>query len=575
MKKISVKTNSRIELIDITDEIQAAVAQSKIKDGLCFVFCPHTTAGLTINENADPSVRRDIVNALNKLVPAGAGYAHSEGVIHRDLKPSNVMVDERGVARVTDFGLAEAVAVSGPRAREGTPAYMAPEQLAGREATFASDLYALGLVLYQLFTGRPAYDATTATDLERQRREPPAPPSRLAPGLEEVDRVILDCLALEPGRRPASAHDVAAALGVDEAQARALAAAQQRTDRIEAFRAELAEVRRAGLLHVSEQELAAVETYHERLLSDLVRRFDVDVSERGKQLSLGMRVASIVGAIAMAASVFYFFYSVWGAIPVPLGIAILVTAPVLALLGTDVIARREPAGHFTTMAALLAVACFVTDVVALGSLFSMTSTSMPFLLVGAFALVVAYGYELRLPLVVGLFCLTLFVAGTVHEWAGGLWAYWAARPETLLPAGALLLAGGLLTPRSVHPGFALIYRVLALITLLWPSVLLGQGVDASFLPLAVSTTAVLHQVVGFLLGAGAVWLGVARRQRDLVYGGTFAVVLQLFLRFGYWWWDWMPRYLFFLVVALAALGILLLLRRLRSVVTSVIEEGRP
>lgn len=88
MEKIKIKTNSRIELIDITEKIQAEVAKSKIKTGVCFVFCPHTTAGLTINESADPAVRRDIVNALNKLVPENAGYTHSEGNADSHIKSS-------------------------------------------------------------------------------------------------------------------------------------------------------------------------------------------------------------------------------------------------------------------------------------------------------------------------------------------------------------------------------------------------------------------------------------------------------------------------------------------------------
>ena len=79
MEKINLRTGQRTELVDITDKIQKAVAESKIGDGVCFIFCPHTTAGLTINENADPAVRKDIVNTLNKLIPANAGYAHSEG----------------------------------------------------------------------------------------------------------------------------------------------------------------------------------------------------------------------------------------------------------------------------------------------------------------------------------------------------------------------------------------------------------------------------------------------------------------------------------------------------------------
>ena len=88
MQKISIRTSKRIELIDITGEIQDIVTKSNIKEGVCLLFCPHTTAGLTINENADPSVRKDITNALNKLVPENAGYSHSEGNADSHIKSS-------------------------------------------------------------------------------------------------------------------------------------------------------------------------------------------------------------------------------------------------------------------------------------------------------------------------------------------------------------------------------------------------------------------------------------------------------------------------------------------------------
>lgn len=88
MEKINIKTSKRTELVDITDEIEKIVSKTKVNDGVCFVFCPHTTAGLTINENADPSVRSDIINALNKIVPEGARYSHSEGNADSHIKSS-------------------------------------------------------------------------------------------------------------------------------------------------------------------------------------------------------------------------------------------------------------------------------------------------------------------------------------------------------------------------------------------------------------------------------------------------------------------------------------------------------
>ncbi len=88
MEKLSIKTTKRIELIDITAQLREVVTRSGVKDGLCCVFCPHTTAGLTINENADPSVKRDILKALNKIVPEGADYIHSEGNADSHIKSS-------------------------------------------------------------------------------------------------------------------------------------------------------------------------------------------------------------------------------------------------------------------------------------------------------------------------------------------------------------------------------------------------------------------------------------------------------------------------------------------------------
>ncbi len=88
MEKIILKTTKRIELVDIAAQLREVLAKSSVQDGLCCVFCPHTTASLTINENADPSVRRDIVKALGKLVPEGAEYTHSEGNADSHIKSS-------------------------------------------------------------------------------------------------------------------------------------------------------------------------------------------------------------------------------------------------------------------------------------------------------------------------------------------------------------------------------------------------------------------------------------------------------------------------------------------------------
>ncbi len=137
---------------------------------------------------------------------SGLAAAHDRGVLHRDLKPANVMIDERGQARITDFGLAAAAGtVESSDIRSGTPAYMAPEQWAGEEVTERSDIFSLGLVLYELFTGQRAYDDPTEDEL--------TPPSSIVSNLDPaLEKLILQCLSKEPARRPQSAAAVRAAI---------------------------------------------------------------------------------------------------------------------------------------------------------------------------------------------------------------------------------------------------------------------------------------------------------------------------------------------------------------------------
>jgi serine/threonine-protein kinase len=157
---------------------------------------------------------------------AGLAAAHERGVIHRDLKPANVMLDGTGKVRVMDFGLAAAGHVTDVRA--GTPAYMAPEQLRGREVTARSDIFALGLVMYELFTGRRAFTANSLEDLQSQHEtRSVAAPSALVSALDpRVESAILRCLEPDPERRPGSPLAVSAALPGGDPLAAALAAGE-------------------------------------------------------------------------------------------------------------------------------------------------------------------------------------------------------------------------------------------------------------------------------------------------------------------------------------------------------------
>ncbi len=160
---------------------------------------------------------------------AGLAAAHEKGVLHRDLKPANIMLDGRGQVLLTDFGLAGlAGEIEGSEVRNGTPAYMAPEQLAGLEVTVKSDIYALGLVLYEVFTGKLPFESESLAGLIQARAESsPVSPATFVRDLDPlVEKIILRCLQAKASLRPASALAVSAALPGGDRLAAALAAGE-------------------------------------------------------------------------------------------------------------------------------------------------------------------------------------------------------------------------------------------------------------------------------------------------------------------------------------------------------------
>ncbi|MCP4649496.1 MAG: YjbQ family protein [PVC group bacterium] len=123
MEKISVKTTGQVELVDITSKIQAVVNKIGKKEGICVVFVSHTTAAVTINENADPDVRRDIIKEVNKIVPFNDGYAHCEGNSAAHIKASlfgfsETVVIEKGALQLGTWQGIYFAEFDGPRNRE-------------------------------------------------------------------------------------------------------------------------------------------------------------------------------------------------------------------------------------------------------------------------------------------------------------------------------------------------------------------------------------------------------------------------------------------------------------------------
>jgi serine/threonine protein kinase/tetratricopeptide (TPR) repeat protein len=155
--------------------------------------------------------------AIARQAAEGLAEAHRLGVVHRDLKPQNIMIDRDGGARIMDFGIARSVkakGITGAGVMIGTPDYMSPEQVDGKEADGRSDIYSLGIVLFEMLTGRLPFEGDTPLSIAvKQKSEPPPDPRKINLQIpEELGRVVLKCLEKEKSKRFQSADDLLAEL---------------------------------------------------------------------------------------------------------------------------------------------------------------------------------------------------------------------------------------------------------------------------------------------------------------------------------------------------------------------------
>lgn len=192
---------------------------------VCRVYEFNRVAGIayTSMEFVEGESLRSVLNRFGGLpqrkatdlalqICSGLKEAHAQGIVHRDLKPENVMIDGQGNVKIMDFGIARSME-AGTRltgSMVGTPAYMAPEQVAGKPVDYRTDIYSLGLILYEMFTGAPAFSADNSIAVAlKQMREDPPPPHQIEPNIPAgTERAILKCLEKDPARRFQSIADL-------------------------------------------------------------------------------------------------------------------------------------------------------------------------------------------------------------------------------------------------------------------------------------------------------------------------------------------------------------------------------
>jgi uncharacterized membrane protein len=342
------------------------------------------------------------------------------------------------------------------------------------------------------------------------------------------------------------------------------AEAQARIDQIQSFRKEFSLLQSDGVAQLNDDQRQAIDSYHVAITERLSRDFDVDSDTHAKQLSLGMRVASFLGALSLAASVFFFFYKFWGDLGTAAQVSILVLVPLATFTFTVWLSRRDSSGYFTKVAALVAFACFVLNLSMLGKIFNMTSSPNAFLACAAFALLLAYSLDSRLLLVAGLICLVTFTSARFGTLSGEYWIDFGRRPENFFPTAAMLLIAAFVINHRRFDGFAMSYRIVGLLTLFGPVLVLSNWGEISYLAWNISIIEGAYQIAGFVVASLTIWLGIRRGFNDVVNTGAAFFVVLLYTKFYDWWWESMPKYVFFLVVGLTALLLLRILRRLRT-----------
>ena len=335
-------------------------------------------------------------------------------------------------------------------------------------------------------------------------------------------------------------------------------AAQRRADQIAAFRAELEQLAREDAPPLDAPQLSAVLVHQDALLGRLAREFDVDRTSAGRRMSLGMQIASVLGAAAMVAAIVSFFYRVWDSLGTPAQVGFLVLAPLAAVAAMLVAGRIEKTRYVASLCAVVACGAFVLETVALARLFNLRESPHILGFWAAFALAVALPWRFRIPFAAGLVAAAGYIAALAFELFGFPWTNVGQRPEVLMAAAALLLAGH----RTVAE-LAAVARGVLLAAVLLPLLILSSVEGLSLLPLDAGTARILYQVMAFAVACGVIAVSLERAQLETLAIGSVFAGLFIITRFVEWWWDWMPKYLFFLIIAAVAIGWLWALRLAR------------
>jgi hypothetical protein len=319
----------------------------------------------------------------------------------------------------------------------------------------------------------------------------------------------------------------------------------------------------AGAVSLTDAARERIARYHDALLNQLAAEHDVDRTDAAAQLSRGMQVASFFAALALTAAVYSLVARFWGRLDVPLQATLLCAFPLMALVGVELAAQRERTLYIASIFALVANGTYWLAIIVLGDVLNVPIPALALWGAALFGLALALPYGFRLVLGMALVALLLALSGSVFQAAGVPWTATVEFPEPLTAAAFLLLG---VAPRfgALHPSFASVTRAVACAVGFLGLLLLSAAGSASLLPTAASVSELIYQGMILVATTTALAVGIRWRWPETVYLAAAALTIFLCGRFVDWFWDAIPRFVFFLLLAGMAFAWLLALRRLRT-----------
>lgn len=341
--------------------------------------------------------------------------------------------------------------------------------------------------------------------------------------------------------------------------------AQERVDRIDAFHKELATLKQDGILSLAKDQYDSLSSYHSKLIDTISQEFNIDKTHREKQLTLGMKISSFLGALALSSSLFFFFYQFWAYFSLYGQVAILAISPLFLLTITALIFYKDKSGYFTKIVASLSIVAFLLDITILGNIFGITPSPNALFVISLLSFTLAYATNTRLILSFGIITLASFISAQMGTINGLYWIDFGYRPENFfLPSLILFFVPSIFSHRG-YSGFDPIYRVFSMVMLFLPILILSNwGMGSYISSISTQNIEALYQSIGFIASAVFIWFGIKKGYREVVNTANTFFVLFLYTKLYDWWWDAIPKYLFFLIIGISSVLFLLIFKRIKE-----------